>query len=113
MNNKKIVPLDTDTIKTKIYFVRGQQVMLDNDLAKIYRVETKVFNQAVKRNSERFPVHFRFQLTEIELDNLRSQFVTSSYQIREHGGRRYRPYAFTEQGIACFLRFYTVKLPFK
>lgn len=100
MNNKDIMLLDNDTIKTKIHFIRGQQVMLDNDLAKIYGVETKVFNQAVKRNIGRFPIHFRFQLTEIEFDHLRSQFVTSSDQVREHGGRRYMPYAFTEQGIA-------------
>ena len=100
MNNKGIISLDADTIRTKIHFIRGQQVMLDNDLAEIYRVETKVFNQAVKRNSDRFPSHFRFQLTEIEFDNLRSQFVTSREQVREYGGRRYLPYSFTEQGIA-------------
>ena len=100
MNNKGLMPLDADTIRTKIHFVRGQRVMLDNDLAEIYGVETKVFNQAVKRNSERFPVHFRFQLTEIEFDKLRSQIVTSREQVWEHGGRRYLPYAFTEQGIA-------------
>jgi hypothetical protein len=74
--------------------------MLDNDLAGIYGVATKVFNQAVKRSSERFPVQFRFQLTETEFHNLRSQIVTSREQVREHGGRRYLPYAFTEQGIA-------------
>lgn len=100
MNNKGVIPLDTDTIRRKIHFVRDQQVMLDSDLAEIYRVETKVFNQAVKRNSERFPVHFRFQLTEMEFDLLRSQIATSRDQVREHGGRRYTPYAFTEQGIA-------------
>ena len=60
MNNKDIIPLDIDTIRTKIHFVRGQQVMLDNDLAEIYGVETKVFNQAVKRNNERFPEYFCF-----------------------------------------------------
>jgi hypothetical protein len=100
MNDKSIIPLDTDTIKTKIHFVRDQQVMLDNDLAEIYRVETKAFNQAVKRNSERFPAYFCFQLTELEFDNLRSQFVTSREPVRKHGGRRYLRYAFTEQGIA-------------
>ena len=74
-----------------IHVVRDQQVILDYDLAWLYGVETKVFNQAVKRNIERFPDRFRFQLTAEEFDNLRSQIVTSS-----HGGRRYLPYAFTE-----------------
>ena len=84
-------------IENRIYTLRGKQIMLDSDLAKLYEVETKVFNQAVKRNVERFPEGFRFQLTRDEYDqiNLRSQIVTSSY-----GGRRYLPYAFTEQGIA-------------
>src|SRR5690625_197508 len=84
-------------IENRIYTLRGKQIMLDSDLAKRYEVETKVFNQAVKRNVERFPEGFRFRLTRDEYDqiNLRSQFVTSSY-----GGRRYLPYAFTEQGIA-------------
>ena len=70
--------------------------MLDEDLAKLYKVETKVFNQAVKRNSERFPDNFRFLLTQNEYENLRSQFVTS----KQHGGRRNLPYAFTEQGVS-------------
>ncbi|TDD77202.1 ORF6N domain-containing protein [Flavobacterium caseinilyticum] len=86
-------------IENQIYNVRGKQVMLDSDLAKIYQVDTKVFNQAVKRNVDRFPDYFRFQLEQDEFDaiNLRSQFVTSSLN---YGGRRYLPYAFTEQGIA-------------
>lgn len=79
-----------------IYTVRGQQVMLDSDLAMLYQVDTKVFNQAVKRNIERFPEKFRFQLTKEEYVSLRSQFVTS----KGKGGRRYMPYVFTEQGIA-------------
>ena len=70
--------------------------MLDEDLAKIYQVETKVFNQAVKRNIERFPPEFMFQLTEKEFDSLRSQFVTSK---KGRGGRRYLPFAFTEHGV--------------
>lgn len=78
-----------------IHTARGQQVILDYDLAWLYGVETKAFNQAVKRNIERFPERFRFQLTSEEFDDLRSQIVTSS-----HGGRRYLPYAFTEQGVA-------------
>lgn len=83
-------------INEKIYNLRNTQVMLDSDLADLYKVETKVFNQAVKRNIERFPKEFRFQLTENEYENLRSQSVTSS----SHGGRRYLPYVFTEQGVA-------------
>ncbi len=85
-----------ESIKNLIYIVRGQQIMLDSDLAALYHVETKVFNQAVKRNLARFPETFRFQLTDEEYEALRSQFVTSNGR----GGRRYLPYAFTEQGIA-------------
>lgn len=86
-------------IENRIYTIRGQQVMLDSDLARIYQVETKVFNQTVKRNTDRFPESFCFQLTQDEFDaiNLRSQFVTSSLN---YGGRRYLPYVFCEQGIA-------------
>ena len=69
--------IDNQTIQSKIYTIRGVQVMLDEDLAVLYNVETKVFNQAVKRNIERFPEKFRFQLSESEYENLRSQFVTS------------------------------------
>ncbi len=84
------------TIRNLIYVVRGQQVMMDSDLAMLYQVETRVFNQAVKRNIERFPEKFCFQLTKEEYDSLRSQIVTSNGK----GGRRYMPYVFTEQGIA-------------
>ena len=83
-------------IKSRIYTVRGKEVMLDEDLAELYEVETRIFNQAVKRNKERFPDDFMFRLSEKEYENLRSQFVTSS---SGHGGRRYLPYVFTEQGI--------------
>ena len=83
-------------IENKIYTFRGVQVMIDRDLAELYGVETRVLNQAVKRNSERFPTEFMFQLSEAEYQNMRSQFVTST----EHGGRRYVPYAFTEQGVS-------------
>lgn len=95
-NKPDIVPQE---IRNLIYSIRKKQVMLDSDLAKIYQVETKVFNQAVKRNVDRFPENFRFQLTQDEFDtiNLRSQIVTSSFK---YGGRRYLPYVFTEQGIA-------------
>ncbi|MES0488361.1 MAG: ORF6N domain-containing protein [Leptospirales bacterium] len=91
--NQEIVYFEN--ITSQIHFIRGQKVLLDADIAKLYAVETKILNQAVKRNLERFPIDFMFQLNDQELDNLRSQFVTSSY-----GGRRYLPYAFTEQGIA-------------
>jgi len=66
-------------IKSRIYTIRNKEVMLDEDLAKLYEVDTKVFNQAVKRNIERFPDDFHFQLTENEYESLRSQFVTSSF----------------------------------
>lgn len=91
---KVVVP--DKTIRNLIYDVRGQQVMMDSDLAALYQVETKVFNQAVKRNITRFPNEFRFQLTNNEYNALRSQNVTSNGR----GGRRYLPYVFTEQGIA-------------
>lgn len=84
-----------EVIERKIFMIRGHKVMLDRDLAELYDVETKVLIQAVKRNIERFPKDFMFQLIEDEFDNLRSQFVTSSW-----GGTRYLPYVFTEQGVA-------------
>jgi phage regulator Rha-like protein len=84
-------------IENKIYTLRGVQIMLDTDLAILFNVETKNLNKAVKRNEERFPNNYRFQLTENEWDNLRFQIGTSS---EVHGGRRYLPYVFTEQGVA-------------
>ena len=95
-----------ELIEAKIYTIRNKQVMLDSDLADIYGVETKVFNQAVKRNLERFPQEFRFQLSEAELhqlkDSLRSQFVTLKNNGESQRGKhsKYLPYAFTEQGVA-------------
>lgn len=95
MENKPVIsPME---IKNLIYTIRGKQVMLDSDLASLYQVETKNLNKAVKRNIERFPVSFCFQLTEEEVQNLRFQIGTSSVS---YGGRRYLPYVFTEQGIA-------------
>ena len=88
--------MQIQNIKTKIYEIRDQKVMLDFDLAELYEVETKVLNQTVKRNINRFPEDFMFQLTKIEWNSLRSQFVTS----KGKGGTRYFPYAFTEQGLA-------------
>jgi phage regulator Rha-like protein len=82
-------------IQNMIYNIRGYKVMLDSDLAMLYEVETKVLNQAVKRNIKRFPEHYMFQLTSDEWKNLRSQFVTFSKDIR-----KYTPYVFTEQGVA-------------
>jgi hypothetical protein len=82
-------------ILNKIYIIRGEKVMLDKDLAEMYGVETKTFNQSIKRNIERFPKDFMFALSEKEWINLRSQIVTSSW-----GGARYKPNVFTEQGVA-------------
>jgi ORF6N domain len=82
-----------ERISRVILIVRGRRVMLDRELAAIYGVSTGRLNEAVKRNPERFPADFMFQLTAQELENLRSQFATSSW-----GGRRYRPFAFTEHG---------------
>ena len=94
MNKNEIAVIDEQLLKDKIYTIRGQQVMLDCDLAEIYGYTTKAFNQQVKNNIGKFDVDFRFQLTEEEADNLRSNYLTSSW-----GGSRYLPYAFTEQGI--------------
>ncbi len=85
----------TDFIASKIYFLRGEKVLIDSDLALLYGVKTKALKQAVRRNRERFPEDFMFQLSDVEFANLRSQFVTSSW-----GGQRYLPFAFTEQGVA-------------
>lgn len=87
--------ISTEAVTARILLIRGKRVMLDSDLAMLYGVETRTLLQAVKRNKRRFPEDFMFQLTKGEFTNLRSQFVISSY-----GGRRYLPYAFTEQGVA-------------
>jgi len=84
-----------ETIFEKIFVIRGQKVMLDKDLAEMYGVEVKRLNQAIKRNATRFPEDFMFQIDAHEFQNLKSQFVTSSW-----GGTRKLPYAFTEQGVA-------------
>jgi phage regulator Rha-like protein len=85
-----------ERIERSILLIRRQKVMLDSDLADLYGVETRILVQAVKRNAERFPSDFMFQLKQEEFDSLRSQIVIS----KGKGGRRYLPYAFTEQGIA-------------
>ena len=97
-NINSVVPVEANNIDIRnlVYVIRGQQVMLDSDLAALYQVETRVFNQTVSRNIERFPENFRFQLTKDEFNSLRSQIVTSNGR----GGRRYLPFVFTEQGIA-------------
>jgi len=85
-----------EQVERAIFLIRGEKVILDADLAALYEVETRVLVQAIKRHQERFPADFMFQLTRVEFDYLRSQSVTSS----QWGGRRYPPYAFTEQGVA-------------
>ncbi len=99
--------IDSQSIQDKFYTIRGVQVMSDEDSAILYGVETRIFNQAVKRNLERFPKKFGFQLAEDEYENLRSQIVISSLddslgsqiatlrQEKQHGGRGYLPYVFT------------------
>ena len=89
------VMVPDERIMDKIYLIRDQKVMLDQDLAALYGVETKVLKQQVRRNLDRFPIDFMFELTENEFSILRSQFVTSSW-----GGIRYMPMVFTEQGVA-------------
>ena len=89
--------IDLKNIENQIFAIRGKQVMIDSHLSDLFKVEVKVLNQGVKRNLDRFPNSFRFQLTKIEFENLRSQFVTSSF---DHGGRRYLPFVYTEQGVA-------------
>ena len=97
--DKNLVIVDNREIQNMIYTIRGKQVMVDSDLAKLYQVTTGNLNKAVKRNLSRFPEHFRFQLTEHEYKNLRFQNGSPSSN-NNYGGRRYMPYVFTEQGIA-------------
>jgi len=91
--NSSMVP--DERIIQRIFLLRNEKVMLDVHLAELFSVETKVLKQAVRRNIDRFPEDFIFELTKAEWQNLRSQFVTSSW-----GGSRYTPFAFTEQGVA-------------
>jgi hypothetical protein len=91
----KSMKLSDDVVINKIHLVRKQKVMLDVDLAELYGVETKQLKRAVKRNTDRFPKDFMFELNDQEFENLRSQFGTSRW-----GGTRYAPMAFTEQGVA-------------
>ena len=87
-------------IENMIYEIRGRQVMLDSDLAKLYNVETKRINEAVKNNRDKFPERFSFILNEIENEFLRSKFSTSNKYRKGRGGRRYSTRVFTEQGVA-------------
>jgi hypothetical protein len=87
--------ITVEELERKICLIRGQKVMLDSDLAELYGVTTKRLNEQVRRNAERFPEDFMFQLSSDESESLRSHFATSSLN---HGGRRYLPYAFTEHG---------------
>ena len=91
----KEITIPDETITSKIYLIREQKVMLDSDLAELYQVQTKLLKRQVRRNIERFPEDFMFELTKEESDNLRSQFGTSRW-----GGSRYIPMVFTEQGVA-------------
>ena len=93
-----LVTIPVERIEKAIYLIRGEKVMLDRDLAELYEVQTKALNQAVRRNRDRFPSDFMFQLTKEEVGALnRSQIVTGS---QKHRDPRFRPYAFTEQGVA-------------
>ena len=98
----EIVPVITEIkdIGSLVYVIRGKQVMIDSDLAMLYQVETKNLNKAATRNADRFPEDFRFKLTKEEFDGLRFQSGTSNEEQGGHGGRRYYPYAYTEQGIS-------------
>jgi len=104
MRKQSLLPsLPDEIIINKIYLIRGQKIMIDRDLAALYGVATKVLKQAVKRNIERFPEDFMFEMSDEEFQNWRSQFVTSNSEMM---GLRYAPYCFTEQGLtmlSCIL----------
>jgi hypothetical protein len=106
---KKLAIIPSEIIQQKIYFIRGEKVMLDRDLAELYGVETRVLNQAVKRNTERFPEDFMFKLSKAEMEIWKSQIVTSGDSLRSQfvtlkKGRgqhiKFAPHVFTEQGVA-------------
>lgn len=100
MENELMV-IENKEIKNLIFTVRGKQVMLDSDVAMLYHYETKKINQTVKRNIQRFPEKFCFKLTEKEIENMWSQFVTTSkLEDNKYRSKKYLPYVFTEQGIA-------------
>ena len=92
--------MELQPIQSKIYEIRGQRVMLDFDLAELYQVETRTLKQAVRRNIERFPGDFMFEITEAEYNCLKNSMTSQIVISNEKGGRRYMPFAFTEQGVA-------------
>ena len=92
--------MELQPIQSKIYEIRGQRVMLDFDLAELYQVETRTLKQAVRRNIERFPSDFMFEITESEYNYLINSMTSQIVISNERGGRRYMPFAFTEQGVA-------------
>ena len=122
-NENNIAPINEDLnvveyeikeIKQKIYTIRGKQVMLDRDLAKLYNCKngTKTINQAVKRNIERFPERFMFQLSEDEYNNLWSQIGTTlDSKTQKYRRKEHLPYAFTEQGVAMLATILRTILP--
>ena len=112
--NKELVVIDEAAIKSKIYYIRNQKVMLDFELAEIYGYETRAFNQQVKRNNEKFDDDFMFQLTDEEVYELsRSQNVTLKKRIGRGSNIKYNPYAFTEQGIYMLMTVLRGKLAVK
>ena len=104
MASKSLLPLEL--IEKRIYLIRNQKVMMDTHLAELYGVETKILNKAVSRNLERFPDDFMFQISKEEWNSLKFQFGTSK---KGRGGRRYLPYAFTEQGVAILSSVLKIK----
>lgn len=92
--------MELQPIQSKIYEIRGQRVILDFDLAELYQVETRTLKQAVRRNIERFPGDFMFEITEAEYNYLKNSMTSQIVISNERGGRRYMPFAFTEQGVA-------------
>jgi uncharacterized coiled-coil protein SlyX len=107
MSTAEIAPVAL--VESRIRVIRRHKVLLDSDLAALYEVETKALNRAVRRNIDRFPNDFMFQLTPEEVETLRCQFATSKPTDENRGGRRYLPYAFTEQGIAMLSGVLTSK----
>ncbi len=102
VDSKNLIPLER--VERQIYLIRGEKVMFDSDLAELYQVLTKNLNLAVRRNKDRFPKDFMFQLTKEESENWKSQIMTSNLRLQfatsSYGGRRYLPYVFTEHGVA-------------
>lgn len=109
----QVATYSNDEIKNLIYTIRGKQVMLDSDVAMLYHYETRNINKAMKRNIDRFPDDFCFQLTKEEYSNLMFQNGTSSLELTNYGGRRKLPYVYTEQGIAMLSGILKITLLYK